>query len=301
MRGDTSLSKMNENKWRHLDLFSGIGGFAYAAQQVWDKAHHIVGFSEVDKYCVRLLQKHWPHAAQLGDIRNIKGENIGSVDLITGGFPCQPYSHAGKRKGKEDDRHLWPEMYRVIQETRPTWVIGENVAGFVNMELDQCIVDLESAGYEVEPLIIPAVAVDAPHRRDRVWIVAYTDVTRQRWKTWKNEIEKDAVRYTLSGRRSRKSRGGAREEFKDRYLQLEERYVSYSDSANIKKQRVTSSKEARFAAIGCDSRWEPEPSVGRVAYGIPYRVDRLRGLGNAIVSKVAMTIMRAIRNIEMLK
>jgi len=160
---------------RMLDLFSGIGGFSLAASWVWGDELEIVGFVEIDKFCQKVLKKHWPDVPIYEDIKELDGTQFKSVDLITGGFPCQPFSVAGKRKGKEDDRYLWPEMFRVIQEIKPHWVISENVIGIINMELDKVLSDLESEGYETETFIIPACGVDAPHRRNRVWIVANTN------------------------------------------------------------------------------------------------------------------------------
>lgn len=155
----------------HLDLFSGIGGFALAAE--WCGITTI-GFSEIDPYASEVLRKHWPSIKNYGDIRTITRTTIPhQVDLITGGFPCQPFSTAGKQRGRDDPRDLWPEMFRVIKEFRPRWVIGENVAGFIKMELDRTLTDLENEGYTVRAFIIPACAVGAPHRRDRVWIVAH--------------------------------------------------------------------------------------------------------------------------------
>jgi len=157
----------------HLDLFSGIGGFALAAE--WCGITTI-GFSEIDPYACAVLKERWPKIKNYGDVRQITRETlVEGVDLITGGFPCQPFSTAGKRRGKEDDRFLWPELLRVIKEFRPTWVLGENVAGFINMELDSAAADLAAEGYEVQPVVIPACAVNAPHRRDRVWIIAHTE------------------------------------------------------------------------------------------------------------------------------
>ncbi len=198
---------------KHLDLFSGIGGFAIAVEAVWPEAEHI--FCDNDNFCQQVLKKHWPNSKIYGDIRQLtadterernrgemgngdgkespiqsrektppagidetgNGDTKSDIDLITGGFPCQPFSQAGKRRGTEDDRYLWPEMLRVIREFHPRWVIGENVGGFVTwnngMVLNQVCADLEEAGYEVQPFIIPACAVGAPHRRDRVWIVAH--------------------------------------------------------------------------------------------------------------------------------
>ncbi len=153
---------------KHLDLFSGIGGFSLAADWVWDDVEHT--FCDNDLFCQEVLKKHWPNSKIHGDIRQLRGE---PVDLVTGGFPCQPFSVAGKRRGTQDDRDLWPEMARIIAESKPRWVVGENVAGFIEMELERSVLDLERMGYEVQPIVIPACAIEAPHRRDRVWIVAY--------------------------------------------------------------------------------------------------------------------------------
>jgi len=214
---------------RHLDIFSGIGGFALAAQEVWGDEYECVGFCDNDYFCQQVLTKNFPGVPIYGDIRELTaarlttdahgaqqqeqqerhreggstapeprhsvraGAGIGDqcrstsegmsglergagklqIDLLTGGFPCQPFSNAGKKRGNQDDRYLWPEMLRVIRETKPTWVIGENVAGIINMALEQVCVDLENEGYAVQPFVIPAAAVGAPHRRDRVWIVGH--------------------------------------------------------------------------------------------------------------------------------
>jgi len=157
------------NERTHLDLFSGIGGFALAAK--WN-GYRTVGFCDNEPYAQAVLKKHWPEVPCHKDIREVRGDLYAGVTLLTGGFPCQPFSVAGKQRGKDDNRYLWPEMLRVIREARPAWIIGENVAGIVNLALDTVCADLEAEGYEVEPVIIPACAVDAPHRRDRVWIVA---------------------------------------------------------------------------------------------------------------------------------
>lgn len=157
---------------RHIDLFSGIGGFALAAY--W-AGYQTEVFCEQDEFCKKVLNRHWPAVPIIGDIRDFDGSAHTGADLLTGGFPCQPFSTAGKRQGSQDDRFLWPEMFRVISEARPTWIVGENVAGIINMALDGVLADLESEGYTTQSFVIPACAVNAPHRRDRVWIVAYTD------------------------------------------------------------------------------------------------------------------------------
>ena len=162
----------------HLSLFSGIGGLDLAAERA---GFCTVGQCEWADYPTKVLEKHWPDVPRWRDIRTLTGgdfyERTGmrTVDVISGGFPCQPFSVAGKRRGKEDDRFLWPEMLRVIEELRPAWVVGENVAGIISMAIDQVLSDLESIGYTCQAFVVPACAVDAPHRRDRVCIVAYRD------------------------------------------------------------------------------------------------------------------------------
>jgi len=192
---------------KHLDLFSGIGGFALATEMVWDNVEHI--FCDNEPFAQAVLKKHWPNSTIYGDIRTLTADahwsgsgtsergidengtekNEGwekqpltqsrrqDFDLLTGGFPCQPFSQAGARRGTEDSRHLWPEMLRVIREFSPLWVIAENVRGLLTqgggVVFERVCTDLEAAGYEVQPIIIPAVAVGAPHRRDRVWFVAH--------------------------------------------------------------------------------------------------------------------------------
>ena len=164
------------NRLRHLDLFSGIGGFALAARWVgWET----IGFCEIEPYCQKVLAKNFPGIPIYDDVRELTGETVGHVDIITGGYPCQPFSVAGKRRGVADDRHLWPECARLIRELRPRWVLGENVAGHINMGLDDVLSDLEGLGYTWETFVIPACGVDAPHRRNRVWIVAYSSSARR--------------------------------------------------------------------------------------------------------------------------
>lgn len=159
----------------HLDLFSGIGGFTLAAERA---GFETIGFSEIEPYACKILKQHWPNITNYGDVRTIPTVRC---DLITGGFPCQPHSFAGKRRGSKDDRHLWPAMRDVIGRCNPAWVCGENVPGIIGMELDQVLSDLEGLGYRVQPLVIPACAVDAPHRRDRVWIIANSERNQQQF------------------------------------------------------------------------------------------------------------------------
>ena len=161
----------------HLSLFSGIGGLDIAAEMA---GFTTVGQCEWADYPTKILEKHWPNVPRWRDIRTLTKESfyertgLRTVDVISGGFPCQPFSLAGKRGGSEDDRYLWPEMLRVIQELEPTWIVGENVPGIINLALDTVLSDLEDNGYEGQAFIIPACGVDAPHKRERVCIVAYS-------------------------------------------------------------------------------------------------------------------------------
>jgi DNA (cytosine-5)-methyltransferase 1 len=149
-------------------LFSGIGGFDLGLE----RAGMVIKWQvEIDDFCNKVLEKHWPKVNRYRDIKELRGDELEPVDLICGGFPCQPFSAAGKQRSKEDDRYLWPEMLRIIRAVRPNWIIGENVAGIVSLALDDVLSDLENEGYACQSFIIPACAVNAPHRRDRVWII----------------------------------------------------------------------------------------------------------------------------------
>lgn len=160
----------------HLSLFSGIGGLDLAAEMAGITT---VGQCEWADYPTKILEKHWPDVPRWRDIRTLTKESfyektgLRTVDIVSGGFPCQPFSVSGYRRGKEDDRYLWPEMLRIIRELRPAWVLGENVPGIVDLALDQVLSDLEDCGYTAQAFIVPACGVDAPHKRERVAIVAY--------------------------------------------------------------------------------------------------------------------------------
>jgi len=293
---------------RHVDLFSGIGGFALAAR--W-AGLETIQFVEIDPFAQRVLRKNFPDVPIHTDIRDFDATQFQRTFLLTGGYPCQPFSQAGKRGGEGDDRHLWPEMLRVIRECRPTWVLAENVAGHITMGLDTVLVDLESEDYSTRTFVIPACATDAPHRRDRVWIVAYS--SRVRWSGRNNENAQGqgrALQVEGSGAGhqsgvladSKELHGNERREHPEQgQRQVSEsgecggsEDVAYSNSTGCQEQWRTISDGEEQSAAECRGRWKPEPSVGRVAHGIQSRVDRLRGLGNSIVPQVAYEIIRAI-------
>ncbi len=270
------------NEIKVLDLFSGIGGFSLGLERAGP--FRTVAFCEQDKFCQAVLRKHWPDTPIYDDVKTIDTDRLGRIDLVCGGFPCQPFSVAGKQRGAEDDRDLWPEMLRIIETVQSRWAIGENVRGFVNdrMGLQRSLSDLESIGYSAVPFIIPACSVDAPHRRDRVWIVAHrTSMGRQAGAAQAGWQKGDgALRPSCA---------------KD---------VADADRQRLQRQRTNGSQEGRQEppkrpaglcnGTASAERWATEPSVGRVAHGIRNRAHRLKALGNAVVPQVVTQIGKAI-------
>ena len=175
-------------------LFSGIGGIDLGLEATGYFKTTL--FSEIDPFCQKILKKHWPNVPIIPNVKDINGKEI-ETDVLVGGFPCQPFSVAGKRKGKEDERHLWPEMFRIIKEARPSIVIGENVPGIINtqMALGQCVSDLERAGYTVQPVVLPACSVNAPHRRYRVFIIAMVDTDNLRLEQYNETQKEEQIRW----------------------------------------------------------------------------------------------------------
>jgi DNA (cytosine-5)-methyltransferase 1 len=308
----------------HFSLFSGIGGIDLAAE--W-AGFQTVGQCELDDYCVKVLEKHWPAVPRWRDIRDVTADSvrdrgIDTVTVVSGGFPCQPFSVAGKRRGKEDDRFLWSEMLRVVSELRPAWVLGENVAGIVSLALNEVLSDLEGEGYEVQPFIIPACGVNAPHRRDRVFIVAWSS-NRGHWNcgeisqmaqgqdTKPTRVRED-VADTRSQRRQQKPRGTYGDEGEDEgrsslYHYQSPGYGEGSGTGDVSDTECNRLEEPRFCGIPKGaagtitdgSWWATEPDVGRVVNGLPHRVDRLRCLGNAVVPQQVYPILKAIAEIEL--
>lgn len=283
---------------RHMGLFEGIGGFSLAARWAGWQTPVMVEWST---YCQAVLKKNFPDATIFGDIRQFDGRPYaGQVDIITGGFPCQPYSTAGKRKGNDDDRALWPEMLRVIQEVAPTWVIGENVAGILSMDGGRVfagiLADLENAGYSTEIYIIPAIAVGAPHRRDRVWIVAHSN-TRHCAIPIQSQCGRHENKGTYTDRKNK-------------------RLAPDADNDKIERQRRNGREILRIQeAGGCGAgRWqehwyEAATRICGMDDGFSAGLDgtreipenkntgkasRLEALGNAIVPHIAFQIFDAI-------
>ena len=293
----------------HLSTFSGIGGLDLAAERA---GFCTVGQCEWADYPTMILEKHWPTVPRWRDIRTLTGESfhertgLRTVDVISGGFPCQPFSVAGKRKGAEDDRYLWPELLRVIQEIRPAWFVGENVAGIVNMELDNVLSDLENIGYAAQAFIVPACAVDAPHRRDRCAIVAYSDGDAGRSRRAEPAGQKRAPWTANGGGDVAHTTGKQDRRIQQSGLATDAGTggnVAHADSERREKQHVTQKPIKAESACRPDHEdngecWPVEPGVGRVANGIPRRVDRLRCLGNAVVPAQFYPFFKAIAEIE---
>ena len=298
-----SESHRNTKRWakiklfKVLDLFSGIGGFSLGLERTG--GFETIAFCESEEFPQKILRKHWPDVPIHEDIRTLDGSEI-DADVITGGYPCQPFSNAGKRGGTEDDRHLWPEMYRLIKAIRPRWVIAENVYGHISVGLDQVLSDLEGINYTWWTFIVPACAVDAPHRRDRLWVISKKDDTNPNsWRLHREEKHQHRETEPLDreigdagqvcevlARSSDSSNGNSAD-------------VAYADGNGRNKGRQRVTKTGSNGAIR-NSWWAVEPAVGRVAHGIPRRVDRLKGLGNAVVPQIPEQIGYAILEAETL-
>ena len=313
-----------ESEIRVLDLFSGIGGFSLGLERAGP--FRTVAFCEREPFPQAVLRKHWPEVPIYDDVRTIPTERLGRIDLICGGFPCQPWSVAGQQRGAEDDRDLWPVMASLIERLRPRWVVGENVRGFVNepMGLQRSLSDLESLGYQTAPFVIPACAVDAPHRRDRVWIVANakrggrgTGNLRNQGSNGKPagdgrsvispqpseasapvahaaQLQRDGGGEHSEPRERQVSKSGKRGGADDVAYADDTRLQGRQEAGDISRKRARQNKQLERCRDGKGPTWLPEPGVGRVAYGVSRRVDRLKALGNAVVPQVVEQIGRAI-------
>ena len=370
---------------RHVDLCSGIGGFALGFQ--WAELSKPVLFCDIEPWSRKILAKHWPDVPIAEDVKELANDPNGLIpdcDILTAGYPCQPFSVAGQRRGTEDDRHIWPYIFSIIKAKRPSFCVFENVYGHVSMGLDEVLSDLESEAYATRPFIIPACATDAFHRRDRLWIIcrnvgdtkhdgsSTTTVTGSIGKTSehntqgqskteqsegasqsrdsgglgegtraedvgnseskRHERRKDAeregpeseqeqrlgIRSKSSGSskdvayaQSMHSNGSGKhtQQSEGQVSELGERSskvnVAYTDSErsqgqwreheSISGQQTGHAISYSGEEIRARKNWQPEPRVGRVAHGVSNRVDRLRGLGNAIVPQISMRIGLTIK------
>ena len=259
---------------RHGSLFSGIGGFDLAAEWMgWENVFHC----EWNEFGQRVLKHYWPNAESFNDITKTDfTKYANSIDILTGGFPCQPYSMAGKRLGKNDERHLWPEMCRAIREIAPRWVVGENVFGLTNwnggLVFEEVCIDLEASGYQIQPFIIPACGKNAPHRRERVWFIANAIDNGNKRGSSKIQIESER-----------------------------ERVSKWNNLQQSKKPNNTRS------SLETPNKWEKFPTqpalcggndgISRAMDGITFpkwRAESIKAYGNAVVPQVVYQIFKAI-------
>ena len=293
---------------RHGSLFSGIGGFDLASEWMgWENVFHC----EWNEFGQKVLKYYWPKAITYNDITKTDFSiHRGTIDILTGGFPCQPYSSAGKRLGKEDSRHLWPEMLRTIREIQPTYVVGENVRGLTNwnggLVFDEVQADLEAEGYEVTPFLLPACAVNAPHRRDRIWFVAYSSSASKRAKELRQvrpengEVSREGAQTVYDASRPDGSEGITTDS-----NSIGQEWEWEQGSVDKKRKR----RKKRFGQLGNNefSRWEKFPISAPICDGNDGLSDRLDSItfpkwrqesikagGNAIVPQVVYQIFKAI-------
>ena len=273
---------------RFGSLFAGIGGIDLGLERAGMRCAWQV---EIDDYCTKVLEKHWPSVARFRDVRDCGAHNLEPVDLICGGFPCQPVSCAGKRKGTEDSRWLWPEFARVVSELQPRWVLIENVPGLLHLGMGDVLGDLSALGYDAEWDSIPAAAFGAPHLRCRVFFVAHSR------RECRKEGAKDAGQSEKGTDCSSCADNAERSSSVADADPSRRGRTYFANAHNGRVLQAGGSARAVFGPSGSwlSSRtWHTEPEVGRVADGIPSRVDRLRCLGNAVVPQVAEWIGRRI-------
>ncbi|MCK4789792.1 MAG: DNA (cytosine-5-)-methyltransferase, partial [Desulfobacteraceae bacterium] len=276
----------NEKELTHIDLFSGIGGFTIAAK--WAGFRTVV-FCEKEKFCQKVLKKHWPEIPIIPEIRDFNGTKYRDATLLTGGFPCQPFSVVGQRRGKKDDRYLWPEMLKVIDEAKPRWILAENVPGIFRMALDTVLSDLEGEGYATGTFIIPACGLNAPHRRNRVWIIAYSESRMPRNQTeqkgWKNFVRRDIeIDPNSDTRRIRrhKSEGIKKRATTRSNNEKINRYAYGNDVQRAWKQSNHQESSGLYdrEKLGWEENWfEIAAHFCRVDDGISDRIHRLKALG----------------------
>ncbi|MCG9792499.1 DNA cytosine methyltransferase [Flavobacterium algicola] len=318
----------------HGSLFSGIGGFDLAAEWVgWENKFHC----EWNDFGKRILKYYWPKAISYDDITKTDFTiHRGTIDVLTGGFPCQPYSVAGKRKGKEDERHLWPEMLRAIREIEPRYIVGENVYGIINwnggLVFEEVQTDLENAGYKVQTFVLPAASVNAPHKRERIWFIAFKNSNKNRWtcNQWKTKPKTGKQRNSCSRNNEQlcayndevknftdTESESSRRKHKQRQKQREfggcncKNDASYTECKRrreiLQKIQQKKSNGKGFNAFNEPNSWEKFPTETPICDGddglssrldaitFPkWRSESIKGGGNAIVPQVVLQIFKAI-------
>jgi DNA (cytosine-5)-methyltransferase 1 len=323
----------------HGSLFSGIGGFDLAAEWMgWDNIFHC----EWMPFPRKVLNHYWPNSISYEDITKTDFTiHRGTIDILTGGFPCQPYSSAGKRLGKEDERHLWPHMLRVISEVKPTYVVGENVRGLTNWNggvvFEEVCADLEAQGYEVQPILLPACAVGAPHRRDRVWFVAYNAAySNSRRLERSEEIGRNSINAEWESefgtatntnllRQHERECDNEEQPNKRRFNALNDtsENVEYGIASNTNSWRISTRTQRevleqsnrqtskRFINVERGNKWKNFPTKSPICSGddgLPteldgitfskWRNESIKGYGNAIVPQIAYEIFKVIAEMD---
>lgn len=259
-------------------LFSGIGGLELGLE--WAGVGHTVWQVEREPFCLAVLAKHWPDVRRFDDVCTVGTHNLEPVDVICGGYPCQPFSHAGDRNGADDPRHLWPEFSRILGEMGPRYAVLENVPGHLSLGFGDVLGDLADLGYDAEWGVLSAAGVGAPHLRRRVFVVAHAK--GQRRGEARGDRERSPERTAGSGALRDADR---------------ERGEEYRAEHQLCEATGEGTPGRTGGALG-GGWWGAEPGVGRVADGVPNRAHRLRGLGNAIVPQIAFLIGRAINQVE---
>ena len=291
-----------------LDLFSGIGGFSLGLESTG--FFKTICFVEKDKFCQKVLQKNFPNIPIEDEVRNVKGEKY-AAEVVTGGFPCQPFSVAGKRKGTDDDRYLWDETIRIVSEQKPKWFIGENVEGIINIQngmvFRQIHDDLESEGFEVQSLVIPASGVGAWHQRKRVWIIANSNNNgsyRQKRNETKSSSNK-SKEWLFVGNNKDVS-NSKRNEYQHSTIRKSGTNKIWGFYSKKEKQAThdVRSKTTRCDGVfGTQNWWQTQSRICGVPHGVSYELDkdrsnRIKSLGNSIVPQIAREIGLAIMEAE---
>lgn len=301
---------------RGLSLFSGIGGLDLAFE--W-AGGTVSAMCELDPFCQKVLRKHWPEVPLFGDIREVRGKDVGTVNVIFGGFPCQPFSVAGYRKGQSDPRHLWPEFSRLVGEIRPRWVVAENVPGILSIAADDVCLDLEHLGYSVGIWNFEAAAVGAPHRRARTFFVAHAGCGLLQGDSIAGAVQGEhGARQTpfversgspsAAGEISSNPKGRLRDEFPitktgehQGCFEAGRLHRSYTHTHTHKQENSQEFKPGMGRVANGFSPWldgDWEGDIARVAYAISDRGKRLRTLGNAVVPQQAYPVFKAIFDAE---
>jgi DNA (cytosine-5)-methyltransferase 1 len=293
---------------RHGSLFSGIGGFDLASEWMgWKNVFHC----EWNEFGQKVLKYYWPKSITYNDITKTDFTiHRGTIDILTGGFPCQPYSSAGKRLGKEDERHLWPEMLRAIREIQPSWVVGENVRGLTNwnggLVFDEVQAELEAQGYEVTPFLLPACAVNAPHRRDRIWFIAYSPGESKRsnelrcLRSEDGEIDREGSQTIYDALRSNGIEGittnsdSIRQQCREEG-ECTERWSKFNDKLIKRRNKLPGAYFQMFPSVApiCDGDDGFSDRLDGITFS-KWRQESIKAGGNAIVPQVVYQIFKAI-------